>query len=158
MKFDPELLARDMPLLTRMNGVFVGEYLHVDEKGEETDRHAVHMRTWVDSDGRHQQNTYTWDDGRQEVHCFHNLYDGNAELIFDNERIRGRCWEIDTTTVMLTWRRKDLPTTHFCEIGQLSGDGQERTRLWHRFSDDRLAGRVLIRETRRPDDFPPPQV
>lgn len=147
--FDASALAREMPLLTKLNGVFVGEYIHQDPQGHEFDRHNVHMHTWVDEAGRHQVNTYTWQDGREEVHRFDSGYEGDAIIRFDDDRMKGECWEADNQTVLLTWRRTDLPDTYFYEMAQLSLDGTKRTRIWHVFENDRLVRRVLINEERQ---------
>ena len=152
--FDRDAFARDMPLLDRLNGVFVGEYLHVDRDGAITDQHRSHMRTWVDDDGRHQVNTYTWPDGRREVHSFDTGYDGGAQFAFEDARMSGICREADARTVFLKWTRKDRPDDYFYEMAQLVDSDQERVRIWHVFNGDRLHRRVLILERRMPDDTP----
>ena len=152
--FDPAQFARDMPLTDRLNGTFVGVYLHVDRDGAIIDRHASHMRTWVDGTGRHQVNSYTWPDGRREVHCFETGYEGGGNFAFEDARMSGLCWEADEKTVLLKWVRKDLAGDYFYEMAQLVDADQERVRVWHKFSQNRLAGRVLILERRVPDDTP----
>jgi hypothetical protein len=155
MSFDKERLRREMPVLHRLNGVFVGSYIHVDVDGREVDRHQSHMHSWVDDEGRHQVNTYTWRDGRREVHRFDSGYEGGGRLRFDTDRIVGEVWEVDDRSVLLTWTRRDAPGSFFYEMAHLTDGDRERTRVWHRFQDGKLQGRVLIHEQRRPDGTPP---
>jgi len=141
----------DMKLLARHEGEWEGEYIHVDTDGSVVDRHRSQLSCRFPEDdpevAYRQVNTYTWDDGRQEVIDFPARYaDGRIE--FDTERIRGHAWEIDANTIVLTWVYQGQDDMYLYEMIQLSHDGRNRARTWHWFSNDHIVRRTLINEHR----------
>lgn len=146
----------DMKLLARHEGEWEGEYIHVGVDGEVIDRHRSQLSCRFPTDdpdhAYRQINTYTWDDGREEVIDFPASYD-DGQIWFDTERIRGHAWEVDANTIVLTWVYKAQPDVYLYEMIQLSHDGVNRARTWHWFDNDRLVRRTLINERRT---SPPP--
>lgn len=143
-------LRREMPVLARHEGVWEGRYLLVDLDGKPLDSHASHLECSFPDSGEFpymQVNTYTWDDGRrEEIHFPANYRD--RRIWWDNERIRGSAWELDSRSIVLTWTRKDIPGSYLYEMIQISDDNRRRARTWHWFVDDALLQRTLIREER----------
>lgn len=143
-------LREEMPVLARHEGKWKGEYVDVGADGEPLDRFEAHLSCQFPDEGTydyHQVNRYTWPDGTEEVHEFPAVYE-DGEIWFDTERIKGHAWEADHRTVMLTWRRKDLPGIYFYEMIQINEENNRRSRTWHWFEEDELVKRTLIEEHR----------
>ena len=139
-----------MPLLARHEGAWKGEYIHVDASGQEVDRHASHLTCRFPDEGEHdyyQTNTYQWADGKEEIFSFPASY-RDGRIWFDTERIEGSAWEVDESTIILMWSRKDLEGACLYEMIQLSPCGQHRSRTWHWLLNGELFKRTLIKETR----------
>ncbi|MCG5218518.1 DUF3598 family protein [Streptosporangium sp. KLBMP 9127] len=147
-------IREGMPLLARHEGEWTGAYVHVDPGGKEIDRHASHLTCRFPADGSHdylQTNRYTWDDGREEVHTFPGVYDGDGRMIFDTERIRGVTWCLDENTIYLTWRFKSADPSvdqRLFELIVLSDDGRHRSRTWQWLEHGVCVRRTLITERR----------
>jgi hypothetical protein len=141
-------LRADMPLLARHEGEWAGEYRHLDRDGTLLDRHRVQMTCRIVGDAAyHQVNRYTWDDGRTEVHEFPGTYLGGGRCGFDTERLKGVFWEVDDSTIYLTWQYKGKPLRLF-EMIVLSEDGRSRSRVWQWLEDGVCVRRTLIDERR----------
>ena len=139
-----------MPVLVRHEGEWRGEYIHIDADGNVTDRHASLLVCAFPESGRFdyfQTNTYTWDDGRREQIDFPATY-RDGRIWWDNDRIVGSAWEVDDRTIVLNWRRKDLPGSYLYEMIQINAGNDRRGRTWHWFIDDELIRRTLIKERR----------
>lgn len=141
----------DMKLLARHEGEWEGTYTHIDTDGTILDHHRSRLSCrFPEDDPTHayrQINTYTWDDGRQEVIDFPATY-ADGQIWFDTERIRGHAWEIDDNTIVLTWVYKAQEDVYLYEMIQLSQNGRDRARTWHWFENDRIVKRTLINERR----------
>lgn len=140
-----------MPLLSKHLGEWRGEYIHLDATGKVVDRHASHLRCWVPEDGSFdivQVNTYTWDDGRQDVFQFGGkIVDGVCH--FDTDRIVGEMSQVDDQVILLNWTYKFDPSNYLYEMIQLSKDGRHKCRTWHWMDNDRLVKRTIIYETKQ---------
>lgn len=143
-------LKKEMPLLARHAGDWTGVYTTVDVDGKIIDQHRSHLTCVFADDAQfpyQQINRYLWPDGRTEEHYFPATY-ANKKIWFESERISGAAWEVEDDTVMLTWKRKDIPNSKLVEMIQLSNDGLRRSRTWHWFVNDKLVKRTLIEETK----------
>lgn len=141
-------LRAEMPLLARHEGEWEGEYLHLDRDGKLLDRHRVEMTCRIVGDAAyHQTNRYTWDDGRTEVHEFPGTYLGGGRCGFDTDRLKGKFWEVDDSTIYLTWQYKGQPLRLY-ELIVLSADGKARSRVWQWIEDGVCVRRTLIDERR----------
>ena len=141
----------DMPLLARHEGEWVGTYIDVDPEGNVLDRYQSHLSCQFPTEGPYQYyqlNTYTWPDGKQQVHHFPATYK-DKRIYFDTERIQGHAWEIDQNVVILTWTYGNDPSTGLYETIYLSPDGNHRTRNWQWMTKGVLSKRTLIKETRK---------
>lgn len=139
-----------MPLLTRHEGEWEGEYIHVNAAGEIVDRHTSHLRCRFPTEGPddyHQTNTYRWADGQEEQFSFPATF-REGRIWFDTERIVGSAWEVDESTIILTWSRKDIAGASLYEMIQLSPCGHHRARTWHWLLNGEIFKRTLIKETR----------
>jgi hypothetical protein len=145
-------IREGMPLLAKHEGYWEGTYIHVDPDGKITDQHASHMACLFpegEAFAYRQVNTYTWPDGRVEVHEFPGSYDGYGRLRFDTERIKGIVWALDENTLYLTWIFKERGTDlRLFEMIVLSDDGNHRCRTWQWVRDGRIESRTLINEHR----------
>ena len=144
-------IREGFPGLVAHEGEWEGEYVHVDPQNEVLDRHASRLQCRFPDEGSrydyYQVNTYTWPDGRTEEIHFPATY-ADGKILWDTERIEGSAWQVDDKTVMLHWRRKDMPGTYLYEMIQLSDDRTKRGRTWHWFEDDELVKRTCIKERR----------
>jgi hypothetical protein len=145
-------IREGMPLLARHDGEWEGTYTHVDPSGHVVDRHRSHLSCRFPKTGDfqyHQINTYTWDDGRSEVHEFPGSYDGYGRMHFDTERITGVTWALDENTLYLTWVfREQGADLRLFELIVLSDDGNHRCRTWQWVRGGRIEMRTLIDESR----------
>ncbi|MEM9489485.1 MAG: DUF3598 domain-containing protein [Myxococcota bacterium] len=143
-------IRQDMPLLARHAGEWRGTYIHVDADGVIVDRHRSHLTCTFPESGDPaylQSNVYEWEDGKREQHDFPAQY-RDRRIWWDTERITGSAWEIDDSTIVLTWTRKDVPGASLYEMIQLSPDSNHRARTWHWFKNGELYQRTLIKEER----------
>jgi hypothetical protein len=144
------LIQKEMPLLARHAGQWTGVYTTVDAEGNIVDRHNSLLTCEFSEDPQYpykQTNKYMWDDGRTEEIHFPASY-ANRKIWFESERISGAAWEADDETILLTWKRKDIPDSKLVEMIQLSSDGLRRSRTWHWFVGDKLVKRTLIEENK----------
>ncbi|MBB5079706.1 DUF3598 family protein [Nonomuraea endophytica] len=143
-------LRDDMPLLARHEGEWEGTYTHLDADGNLIDRHRSHLTcTIVDDKTYHQVNRYTWDDGRTEELQFPGTYLGNGRCGFDTERIKGEFWELDASTIYLSWIYKAADEDlRLFELIVLSDDGKSKSRVWQWVKGGVCVKRTLIDERR----------
>lgn len=144
-------MREEMPLLWRTLGKWEGTYTWVDADGKIFDQHRANLTCeLIEADGEeryHQVNRYTWPDGRVEEIPFPAEYH-DKQIFWDTERIKGRCWEADDETMVLTWVRKDDPSGYFYEIINVSPDGLNKNRVWQFFENGKVTKRTLINEVR----------
>ncbi len=143
-------IREDMPVLASHEGNWTGEYVHVDPAGNVVDRHRADLSCTFPNEGDwpyFQTNTYTWEDGRQEIIKVPASFHDKA-IWFDTDRIDGRAWEVDDKTVILTWVYKNEPGNYLYEMIQIDATKQHRARTWHWFEGGELVRRTLIKEHR----------
>ncbi|AFY36054.1 DUF3598 family protein [Calothrix sp. PCC 7507] len=143
-------IQTEMPVLARHEGNWVGTYTLVDIAGNILDKHESHLTCQFPENSPfsyYQINRYKWSDGRQEEHRFPGEYCDQA-LWFDTERLKGKAWEIDDSTVILWFSYKTVPEMHLYEMIQISPDNNHRARTWHWFRNHQIYQRTLIQEER----------
>lgn len=145
-------IREGMPLLAKHEGYWEGTYTYLSPEGEILDQHKSRLTCLFPDSSEyqyHQTNTYTWPDGRQEVHEFPGTYDGYGRMHFDTDRMRGVTWGVDENTIYLTWiykaKGEDL---RLFEMIVLSDDGNNRCRTWQWVRDGKIEMRTIINETR----------
>lgn len=145
-------IREGMPLLAKHEGYWEGEYTYLDPSGKVIDHHRSHLSCLFPDSGEfpyHQVNTYTWPDGRREVHEFPGTYDGYGRMNFDTERLKGVTWGLDENTIYLTWIYKEQGTDlRLFELIVLSDDGNNRCRTWQWVRNGKIEMRTIINETR----------
>lgn len=140
----------EMPVLSRHEGEWKGTYTLVDVNGNILDQHQSHLSCQFPETGEYpyyQINRYTWENGKTEEHQFPGTYKDKT-LWFDTERIQGKAWEIDNSTVIFWFGYKQLPGAYLYEMIQISADKNNRARTWHWFKNDQIYQRTLIQEIR----------
>lgn len=143
-------IKEEMPVLARHAGDWVGTYTLVDITGKILDQHQSHLTCqFPDNDqySYYQINRYTWSDGKREEHKFPGTYRDKI-LWFDTERIQGKAWEVDDSTIILWFSYKTVPVMHLYEMIQISPDNNHRARTWHWFKNHQIYQRTLIQEER----------
>ena len=143
-------IREEMPVLARHAGEWTGTYTLIDTSGKILDHHQSHLSRQLPEDGPYpyyQVNRYTWADGKEEVHNFPGTYQDKI-LWFDSDRIQGKAWEIDDSTVILWFSYKTAPGMYLYEMIQISPDNNHRARTWHWFKNDQIYQRTLIQEER----------
>ena len=79
----------DFPTLQRHVGTWEGRFLFIDpDTGEPVDSHACKLEIGHQGNLYTQRNTYTWEDGRVEVHDFPGVF-VNGELVIDSHDLTG---------------------------------------------------------------------
>jgi hypothetical protein len=143
-------IREEMPVLARHEGDWIGTYTLVDIEGKILDKHESHLSCQFPDDGPYsyyQINRYKWSNGKQEEHKFPGTY-RDKTLWFDTERIEGKAWEVDNSTVILWFSYKTVPAAYLYEMIQISPDNNHRARTWHWFKNDQIYQRTLIQEER----------
>lgn len=143
-------LKAEMPVMARHEGEWDGTYTYVDLDGKILDNHRAQLSCSFPKEGKfpyYQINKYTWKNGKIEEIHFPGIY-RDGKVWFDNERINGSVWEIDHRSLVLTWTRKDIPTSYLYELIQISSDNNHRSRTWHWFKNDQCFQRTIIQESR----------
>ncbi|MFK7886550.1 MAG: DUF3598 domain-containing protein [Gammaproteobacteria bacterium] len=155
------IIAETQAIVADQQGVWEGEYVHLDEKHNEIDRHKSRLvcRLHDGPEGEaklSQTNIYTWPDQQQEIRFFEGTYKKDRIWI-DNELING--WtgaiELDATnrTIMVGWTRAAEPDFRYYEMITVSEDGNAKNRTWHWYRKGRLFQRTLINEQRVSRDW-----
>lgn len=143
-------IRAEMPVLIRHEGDWIGTYIIVDLQGNILDRHESHLTCEFPLDGAfpyYQTNRYTWADGKKEEYKFPGIYRDQA-LWFDTERVDGKAWEVDDSTIILRFSYKGVTGMSLHEMIQISPCNNYRARTWHWFKDNKLDQRTLIQEER----------
>jgi hypothetical protein len=155
------VIAETMPLLAAQEGVWEGEYVHLDHEHRVVDRHRSRLicRLFDGGDGEArlaQTNIYDWPDGTREIRYFDGDFRGDR-LWIDNVNITG--WTasvpLDRTgrTIMVGWVRAGEPDFRYYEMITLAEDGEAKNRTWHWYRKGRLFQRTLINEVRISKDW-----
>lgn len=143
-------ICEEMPVLARHAGDWQGTYTLVDTEGNILDKHKSHLTCQFPEDGSYsylQINRYEWPDGKREEHQFPGTY-RDKKLWFDTERIEGKAWEVDDSTIILWFSYKTIPNAYLYEMIQISPCNNYRSRTWHWFKNNQLFQRTLIQEER----------
>jgi hypothetical protein len=143
-------IREEMPVLARHEGDWVGTYILVDTEGKILDKHESHLTCQFPTDGSYsyyQINRYKWTDGKQEEHKFPGTY-RDKTLWFNTERIEGKAWEVDNSTIILWFSYKGMPGMYLYEMIQISPCNNYRARTWQWFKNDQIYQRTLIQEER----------
>ena len=139
-----------MPAMVRHEGVWEGEYRHVDRDGSLHDFHLMTTRCEFPDDGPWayvQHNTLRWPDGRVLERSFPGAF-RDGLLHWDTDRFSGVGWETRDGIVMLRLDRKYEPGVRFTEMIELGDDGRTRARTWQWFRDGAPFRRTLCDEWR----------
>ncbi len=143
-------IREEMPVLVRHEGDWVGTYIVVDTQGKILDEYKSHLTCEFPSNSPYpyyQTNRYTWSDGKKEEYKFPGTYRDKA-LWFDTERVDGKAWEVDDSTIILRFSYKGIPEMSLHEMIQISPCNNYRARTWHWFKNGKLDRRTLIQEER----------
>ncbi|MBE9005020.1 DUF3598 family protein [Fortiea sp. LEGE XX443] len=143
-------IRQEMPVLARHEGDWIGTYTLVDLEGKILDKHESHLSCQFPDnslDSYYQINRYKWSDGKQEEHKFPGMY-RDKTLWFDTERIQGKAWEVDNSTLILWFSYKTAPAMYLYEMIQISPDNNHRARTWQWFKNHQIYQRTLIQEQR----------
>ena len=145
-----------MPSMRLHEGVWEGEYIHVDAAGEVLDRHTTRVSCEFPETGDFayiQRNHFSWEDGRTHEAVLEATY-RDGRLWWDTPTFHGYAWE-HAGVVFLELERRDAPGTTMREailMGDRPGERSEhRSRTWHWFRDGRLFRRTLVEERRLGD-------
>ena len=143
-------IKEEMPVLFRHQGEWKGTYTVVDTEGNIIDKYESHLSCEFPENGDYsyqQINRYIWEDGKQEVHEFPGTFQ-DKRLIFDTERITGKAWEVDDSTIILWFSYKASPNAYLYEMINISPCNNYRFRTWHWFKNNQVFKRTLIQEER----------
>jgi hypothetical protein len=154
------LISRNLPITFDQQGVWDGEYVHLDRDHTIVDRHRSRIICRIDDDEERpvmrQTNIYTWADGTREIRYFEATCEGDR-VVYDNDLIVG--WNVDGKhdpqhrTILVGWTRRDAPDIQFYEYINPSADGERKHRVWQWFSGGDLIRRTLINEVRASRDW-----
>lgn len=155
------IIESRMPLVAEQQGVWEGEYVHLDADHREIDRHRSRLvcRLFDGEDGEArlaQTNIYDWADGTREIRYFDGVF-RDDRIWIDNVNITG--WTaavgLDRTdrTIMVGWVRAGEPDFRYYEMITVAEDGGAKNRTWHWYRRGRLFQRTIINEERVSRDW-----
>jgi len=146
------IIKQNMPVLARHEGIWEGTYRFITPHLQVVDQYDFHIEVSFPEDEHggityRQLSRYTWPDGRKDAIDFEaQFHDG--QVVFDTDLIAGRMWEIDDSTIYLTFGFPSQPGVHVCEMIQLAANNIDRARTWHWFKDEKLFQLTLVDESR----------
>ncbi|MEJ2534146.1 MAG: DUF3598 domain-containing protein, partial [Gammaproteobacteria bacterium] len=126
------VMAERLPLLVDQEGVWDGEYVHVDADHQVIDRHRSRLicRVFDGPEGEAkfvQSNLYDWADGTREIRFFEGVFRDDRVWI-RNDLIDGWTADLDLDptrrSLMVAWVRVGEPDFRFYELITMSEDGQ----------------------------------
>ena len=141
-------LRRVFPSLLAHEGVWQGEYRHLDAEGRLNDAHAAQVTCEFPAQGKWayvQHNLFRWPDGRERRLTLPGRLQG-SKLVWDVETFSGQAWDGGGGVILLQVLRKDEPGVHFVECIVANDATTERARTWHWFKDGRLIRRTMCHE------------
>ncbi|NDD75027.1 MAG: hypothetical protein EBZ40_08645 [Gammaproteobacteria bacterium] len=144
--------SRTLTLLQRHAGVWEGRYTHIappDWRMVGAQDYRIEVEVTASPIAYRQTSHYRHADGRTETLRYEGaLRAADDRVVFDDGRICGECWAIETDTLYMWFAYAAAPTTRITEMIQLSRDGQHRARTWHWFESERLVKLTLVDERR----------
>ncbi len=145
-------LREGMPLVAANEGIWTGTYRFVSPAGIEADAYDFRIVLTIgdaNAGAYRQESNYRWPDGRTESRMFEADYHPRENrLMWDNGRIAGALWELDSTSFYLRFGFADMPGVECHETVQMFEEGARRGRSWLWYRDGNLFQYVLIDERR----------
>lgn len=141
-------LKEIMPSILLHEGVWEGEYQHIDIDGNIIDRHASRVECVFPEFGDEvyiQKNHFTWADGREHEVEFGGVLEGER-IFWDTPTFSGYGWVASPNIFLLELDRKDVKGASFSEAIVLGSNGRDRARTWHWFKDGKCYQRTLCNE------------
>ena len=137
----------ELKLFPKHEGIWEGTYKRIGADGVLIDQWKSRLTAVLLPDNKyHQVNEYTWDDGFKECLDFGVCqFNENSELIFDNPRLYGKCWETGRSIVLI-WEYKHRPGMTLFEQIDLIGNDDHRIRVWKWSENDTFNGITMIEE------------
>ncbi len=138
-----------MPSVLRHEGVWKGQYQHIDIHGKVIDQHASRVECVFPDSGDEvyiQKNHFTWDDGREHSVSFGGIIDGD-KIFWNTPTFLGYGWAASQSVFLLELERKDVVDASFSEAIVLGESGRHRARTWHWFKDGKCYQRTLCNES-----------
>ncbi len=143
-------LRDEMPVLARHEGNWLGTYTLLDNEGKILDQHQSHLSCQFPETGDYpylQTNIYEWENGQREEYQFPGIYRDKI-LWFDTERIDGKAWEVDDSTIILWLTYKGVADAYVYEMIYISPCNNHRARTMHWFKNNEIYQRTMIKEER----------
>ena len=141
-------LKQLMPMILEHEGVWEGEYQHIDKLGNIIDQHKSRVECVFPSDGPVvylQKNQFTWQDGRVHTAEFGGVMH-DSKIYWDTETFKGYGWAVSDRVFLLELERKDTPGASFTECIIMGSSKKKRARTWHWFKDGECYQRTLCNE------------
>lgn len=138
-----------MPSIFQHQGVWEGEYQHIDMAGNILDRHASRVECVFPETGDEvyiQRNHFTWPDGRDYKVEFAGIL-VDDRIWWDTPTFSGFGWEAAPNIFLLELDRKDFPGATFSEAIVMGQSKRDRARTWHWFENGKCFKRTLCNES-----------
>mmetsp|Transcript_12192 Transcript_12192/g.21159 ORF Transcript_12192/g.21159 Transcript_12192/m.21159 type:complete len:162 (+) Transcript_12192:81-566(+) len=140
--------------LHNFSGIWRGIYTFLDGEGKLVDKHESYLEKCIGPGPKYfQRNTYTWPDGKQEVHEFGGLI-SDGKMIFDNDRLWGEYVAINPHHGSLIFKYKAYPEVLVTEMMHVSADKKRCNRTWMFLKDGKIYKMAVINEEKI-SDLPP---
>ena len=146
-------LKKLMPSMWDHEGIWEGNYQHLDLDGNIIDQHKSRVQCIFPDDGfpdnpnvvYRQHNHFEWANGQ----TYDMQFDGiliDEKIYWDTATFQGYGWSVANNMVVLDLQRKDEPGASFQEIIVIGNDKNQRARTWHWFKQGKCFKRTLCNE------------
>ena len=138
------------PDMISHEGIWEGEYIHIDLSGNILDQHRCRIECVFPKQGEIvyiQKNEFNWADGRKFQVEFDGTMKGN-KLYWNTETFEGYGWSVNENIFVLELDRKDEPGVSFTEMIVLADNKKHRARTWHWFKEGKCFKRTLCNESK----------
>ena len=140
-------------ILARVTGVWTGTYVTMTPEGDVLDWFRSRQESTLEGDCWYDRVTYFKDPEKPKVLEFKAFFDGDGELVFDDERFAGHLFAATEDVLIFQYSWKSQPDVHIVETITVRPP-DAKFRIWQRFDGEALESITVIRETRSPDETP----
>lgn len=129
-------------------GVWEGSHIRIDENGKELYRHRTRTTVQIVGNTWTHTNEYFWEDGRHDIiNLGVSIFDENAVLHYDNDRLIGKSWATHQDLIVLYWTYKNVAGSLVYEIITRLEENH-RVRTWQHSQDGIFKGITMVEEWR----------
>lgn len=128
-------------------GIWCGTHIVTDSHGRPVDQYDTTVVGRREGDRWRQTMTRAWPDGRSVESAFWAVFEGDDVLRYEDPNMQGRARIVSPRDIVSIWLDPATPETTFNSIITLLAPDR-RIRTVQRLEHNKLAGRILVQESR----------